>query len=77
MPITLRPTALRHLTQRKKCDDFWLPGVKSFQTIYNMNDFAVISFSRYYTLNEGKFRSVYVQRHYSPGVASMTMITFL
>ena len=28
-------------------------------------------------LNEGKFCSVYVQRHYSPGVASMTMITFL
>ena len=35
---------------RKKCDDFWLPGVKSFPTIYNMNDFAVIIFSRYYTL---------------------------
>ena len=50
MSITLWPIALRHLTQRKKCDDFWLPGVKSFQTIYNMDDFAVIIFSRYYTL---------------------------
>ena len=40
------------MTQRKKCDDFWLSGVKSFQTIYNMNDFAAIIFSRYYTLND-------------------------
>ena len=34
----------------KKCDDFWLPGVESFPMIYNMNDFAVIIFRRYYTL---------------------------
>ena len=42
--------SVAHLTQRKKCDDFWLTGVNSFQTIYNMNDFAAIIFSRYYTL---------------------------
>ena len=32
---------------KKKCDDCWHPGVESFPTIYNMNDFAVIIFSRY------------------------------
>ena len=50
MPITLRPITLRHLKRKKKSDDFWLPGVESFPTIYNMNDLAVIIFSRYYTL---------------------------
>ena len=38
------------MMRRKKCDDFWLPGVDSFPTIYNMIDFAFIIFSRYYTL---------------------------
>ena len=51
MPITLRPIALRHSMQRKKCDNFWLPGVENFPTIYNMNDFAVMICSRFYTLN--------------------------
>ena len=41
----------RHLTRRKKCDDFWLPSTESFPTIYNMNDLAAIIFSRYYTLS--------------------------
>ena len=40
-----------HLAQRKKCDDFWLAGVESFPTIYNMNDFAVIIFGLYYILD--------------------------
>ena len=51
MPITLLPIVLCHLTQRKKCNDFWIPGSESFPTIYNMNDFAEIIFRRYYTLN--------------------------
>ena len=42
--------ASRYMTQRKKCDDFWLPGAKSFPIVYIMNDFASIIFRRYYTL---------------------------
>ena len=38
------------MTRRKKCDDFWLPGAKSFPMIYIMNDFAAIIFRHYYTL---------------------------
>ena len=50
MPITLWPMTLRHLTRRKKCDDFWYPSTESFPTIYNMNDFAATTFSRCDTL---------------------------
>ena len=49
--ILLWPITLRHLTRRKKCDDFWLPGAESFPMVYNMNDFAAIIFRRYYTLS--------------------------
>ena len=34
---------MTHRRKRKKCDDFWLPGVKSFPTIYNTNHFALRS----------------------------------
>ena len=34
---------------QKISDDFGLSGFKSFPTIYNTNDFAVIILSRYYT----------------------------
>ena len=50
MPIKLWPMTSRHLTRHNICDDFWLPSSESFPTIYNMNDFAAIIFSRYYTL---------------------------
>ena len=33
----------------EKCDGLWLPVAKSFPTVYYMNDFAPIIFSRYYT----------------------------
>ena len=46
----LWPIALRHLTRRKKCDDFWLPSAESFPMVYNMDDFAAIIFRRYCTL---------------------------
>ena len=32
-------------TQRKKCDELWLPGAERFPTIYNMSDFAALNFS--------------------------------
>ena len=51
LPITWWPIASCHLTQRKKCDDFWLPGAESFSTTYSKNDFVTKFFSRYYTLN--------------------------
>ena len=35
----------------QKCDGFWLPGAKHFQTVYYINGFAAIIFSRYYTIN--------------------------
>ena len=50
MLIELWPIALCHWTWRKKCDDFWVPGAESFQTIYSMNYFTAKLFSRYYTL---------------------------
>ena len=50
MPITLRSMTSRPLTRCKKCDDFWLSSTESFPTMYNMNDFATIIFSRFYTL---------------------------
>ena len=43
--------ALRHLTRRKKCDCFWLPGTESFPMVYDIIDFLTIIFSRYYTLS--------------------------
>ena len=49
--IILWSVALRHLTRRKKCDGYWLPGAKSFRTVYYMNDFAAIISRGYYTLN--------------------------
>ena len=49
--ILLWSIALRHLTWLKKCDGFWLPGAKSFLTVYYMNDFAAIISGRYHTLN--------------------------
>ena len=48
--ILLWSIASRHITQQKKCNDFWLFGAKSFPTVYVMNDFAATVFSRYYTL---------------------------
>ena len=62
MPTTLRPIASRHLTRRKKCDDFWYPGAESFPTIYSMNDFATKFFNRYHTLSYCEFSTQYVQR---------------
>ena len=38
------------VTAHKKSDDFWLPGGESF-LVYNMNGFAAIIFTRYYTLS--------------------------
>ena len=48
--ILLWSIAARHLTRRKICDGFWLPGTKSFPMVYNMYDFAAIISSCYYTL---------------------------
>ena len=54
----LWPITSRHLTRRKKCDDFWLPSAESFPMVYNMNDFAVIIFRRYHTTAEILYRSI-------------------
>ena len=51
VPNLLWTIALCHLTRCKKCDDIWLPCAESFPAIYNMNDFAAISFNCYYTLS--------------------------
>ena len=42
----------------KKCDGFWLLSAKNFPTVYYMNDFAAIIFSRYYTLKHSELSTL-------------------
>ena len=42
------------MTYSNRFDDFWLSSAERLPTIYIMSDFAVIIFSRYYTLMSPK-----------------------
>ena len=48
----------------QNCDGFWLPGARSFPTVYYMNDFAAIISSRYYTLITLQLMSIAIPLYY-------------
>ena len=58
----------------QKCDGFWLPGAKRFQTVYYINGFAAIIFSRYYTINS-HYNSVKNRVHFAYIVLSIKQDT--
>ena len=47
-PIVIRSVA--SFGEAQKCDHFWHPGTESFPMVYDIIDFLMITFSRYYTL---------------------------